>query len=97
MLGPVRWIINLKLPCYLSSLKTASVATFLMSLVAYLIVAQTIISIQSTGRLLAAIFIGGTTYVAYIVIADRRMTLNIQNLLTGRFRLSGCDEFSREP
>ncbi|MBR1280269.1 MOP flippase family protein [Bradyrhizobium sp. AUGA SZCCT0283] len=84
MLGLVRWIINLKLLTYLSSLKTASVATFWMSLAAYLIVAQTIISVQATGRLLAAIFIGGIIYGAYIVVADRRMALNIQNLLTGR-------------
>jgi len=85
MLGLVRWIINLKLSTYLSSLKTASVATFWMSLAVYLIVAQTIISVQATGRLLAAIFIGGIIYGAYIVVADRRMALNIRNLLTGRF------------
>jgi len=84
MLGLVRWIINLKLPTYLSSIKTAAVATFWMSLAAHLVVTQTIIPVPSTGRLLAAIIIGGITYVAYIVIADRRMTLNIQNLLTGR-------------
>jgi len=84
MIGLVRWIINLKLSTYLSSLKTASVAAFWMSLAVYLIVAQTIISVQATGRLLAAIFIGGIIYGAYIVVADRRMAMNIQNLLTGR-------------
>lgn len=84
MLGLVRWMINLKWPIYLSSLTTVCVATFWMSLAAYLILAQTIILVPATVHLLAAILIGGTTYVAYIVIADRRMTLNIQHLLIGR-------------
>jgi len=84
MLGLVRWLINLSLPTYFLSIKTALAATFWMSISAYLTVAQTIISIQSTGRLLAAIVIGGIAYATYIVVADRRITSNLQNLLIGR-------------
>jgi O-antigen/teichoic acid export membrane protein len=84
MLGLVKWMINLDLPTYLLTMKTALVATFWMSIAAFLLVAQTIISIQSTGRLLAAIFIGGITYATYIAVADRRIAFNIQDLLTGR-------------
>jgi O-antigen/teichoic acid export membrane protein len=87
MLVLVRWAIGLNLWTYFLSIKTTLVATFWMSIAAYLVVAQTIISIQSTGRLLAAIFIGGITYATYIVVADRRIAFHIQSLLYRPFRL----------
>lgn len=84
MLALVRWLIKLDLPSYFLSIKAPFVATFWMSIAAYLMVAQTMISIASAGRLLAAVLIGGIAYAVYIVIADRRIALNIQNLLRGR-------------
>jgi O-antigen/teichoic acid export membrane protein len=87
MLGLIRWAIGLNLWNYLLSIKTTLVATFWMSIAAYLVVKQTIIPIQSTGRLLAAIVIGGVTYATYIVVVDRRIALHIQSLLYRPSRL----------
>jgi len=84
MLGLVRWMIHLKWPTYLLSIRTAVVATAWMSLAAYLVVAQTIIPVTQTGRLLAAIVVGGIAYGVHIMVADRPMALKIRNLLTGR-------------
>jgi O-antigen/teichoic acid export membrane protein len=84
MIVLVRRTIDLNLSAYLLSIKTTLFATIWMSISAYLVVAQAIIPIQSTGRLLAAILIGGITYSTYIVIADRRIALNIQSLFYSR-------------
>jgi hypothetical protein len=84
MLGLVRWMIHLKWPTYLLSIRTAVVATAWMSLAAYLVVAQTIIPVTQTGRLLAAIVVGGIAYGVHIMVTDRPMALKIRNLLTGR-------------
>lgn len=47
---------------------------------AYLVVAQTVVSVQPAGRLLAAVLIGGVTYATYMAIADRRIALLVQGL-----------------
>jgi O-antigen/teichoic acid export membrane protein len=84
MLAVARWTIGLSLWTYLLSIRTTVVATFWMSIAAYLALAQTIISIPSAARLLVAVFIGGITYATYILVADRRIALNIRSLLTGQ-------------
>ncbi|AND91401.1 MOP flippase family protein [Bradyrhizobium diazoefficiens] len=80
MLFLMRWVIGLDLWNYLLSIKTTLAATFWMSMAAYLVVAQTVVSVQPAGRLLAAVLIGGVTYATYMAIADRRIALLVQGL-----------------
>ena len=80
MLFLMRWAIGLDLWHYLQSIKTTLAATFWMSMAAYLVVAQTVVSVQPAGRLLAAALIGGVIYATYMAAADRRIALLVQGL-----------------
>ena len=87
MLLLMRWAIGLDLRDYLLSIKTTLAATFWMSMAVYLVVAQTVASVQPAGRLLAAILIGGVAYATYIAVADRRVALRVQGLFYKPLRL----------